>query len=261
MTILDKIVERKKQEVEDAKSKVSLEELTQYPLFERTCYSLKESVLHPDRTGIIAEYKRASPSKGVINSHSTVEEVVLGYQNAGASAISVLTDTDFFKGTLADLTQARAVLTIPLLRKEFIVDKYQIAEAKAYGADIILLIAACLTPEEIENFSNYAKSLGLNILLEVHNEEELVQNIFPNIDAIGVNNRNLKDFSVSLEHSYDLVNKIPNNYIKVSESGISNPETIKDLKERGFNSFLIGENFMKTDDPAQAIKEFVNQIK
>jgi|SRR5690606_6800353 indole-3-glycerol phosphate synthase len=261
MTILDKIVERKKQEVAEAKSKVSLEELTQYPLFERTCYSLKESVLHPDRTGIIAEYKRASPSKGVINSHSTVEEVVLGYQNAGASAISVLTDTDFFKGTLADLTQARAVLTIPLLRKEFIVDKYQIAEAKAYGADIILLIAACLTPEEIEDFSNYAKSLGLNILLEVHNEEELVQNIFPNIDAIGVNNRNLKDFSVSLEHSYDLVNKIPNNYIKVSESGISNPETIKDLKERGFNSFLIGENFMKTDDPAQAIKEFVNQIK
>jgi indole-3-glycerol phosphate synthase len=261
MTILDKIVERKKQEVAEAKSKVSLEELTQYPLFERTCYSLKESVLHPDRTGIIAEYKRASPSKGLINGHSTVEEVVLGYQNAGASAISVLTDADFFQGTLADLTQARAVLTIPLLRKEFIVDKYQIAEAKAYGADIILLIAACLTPEEIEDFSNYAKSLGLNILLEVHNEEELVQNIFPNIDAIGVNNRNLKDFSVSLEHSYDLVNKIPNNYIKVSESGISDPETIMDLKERGFNSFLIGENFMKTDDPAQAIKEFVNQIK
>ena len=261
MTILDKIVERKKQEVAEAKSKVSLEELIQYPLFERTCFSLKESVLHPDRTGIIAEYKRASPSKGLINGHSTVEEVVLGYQNAGTSAISVLTDTDFFQGTLADLTQARAVLTIPLLRKEFIVDKYQIAEAKAYGADIILLIAACLTPEEIEDFSNYAKSLGLNILLEVHNEEELVQNIFPNIDAIGVNNRNLKDFSVSLEHSYDLVNKIPNNYIKVSESGISNPETIKDLKERGFNSFLIGENFMKTDDPAQAIKEFVNQIK
>lgn len=261
MTILDKIVESKKQEVKEAKSKVSLGELTQFPLFERSCFSLKESVLHPDRTGIIAEYKRASPSKGLINGHSTVEEVVLGYQNARASAISVLTDTDFFQGTLADLTQARAVLTIPLLRKEFIVDKYQIAEAKAYGADIILLIAACLKPEEIEDFSNYAKSLGLNILLEVHNEEELVQNIFPNIDAIGVNNRNLKDFSVSLEHSYDLVNKIPNNFIKVSESGISNPETIKDLKERGFNSFLIGENFMKTDDPAQAIKEFVNQIK
>jgi indole-3-glycerol phosphate synthase len=261
MTILDKIVERKKQEVAEAKSKVSLEELTKYPLFNRICYSLKESVLHPDRTGIIAEYKRASPSKGLINGHSTVEEVVLGYQKAGASAISVLTDEYFFQGTLADLTKARAVLTIPLLRKEFIVDKYQITEAKAYGADIILLIAACLAPQEVEDFSSYAKSLGLNVLLEVHNEEELVQNIYPNIDAIGVNNRNLKDFSVSLDHSYDLVNKIPNNYIKVSESGISDPETIRDLKKRGFNSFLIGENFMKTNDPAQAIKEFINEIE
>lgn len=260
MTILDTIVERKKQEVAAAKAKVSLQELTTYPLFERTCYSVKDSVLHADRTGIIAEYKRASPSKGLINGHSSVEEVVLGYQNAGASAISVLTDADFFQGSLEDLTKARAVLTIPLLRKEFIVDKYQIAEAKAYGADIILLIAACLTPAEIEEFSTYAKSLGLNVLLEVHNEEELVQNIFPTIDAIGVNNRNLKDFSVSLDHSYDLVNKIPDNYIKVSESGISDPETIKDLKSKGFNSFLIGENFMKTQDPAAAIKEFVNLL-
>ncbi|MBD1428214.1 MULTISPECIES: indole-3-glycerol phosphate synthase TrpC [Sphingobacterium] len=260
MTILDTIVERKKQEVAAAKAKVSLQELTTYPLFERTCYSVKDSVLHADRTGIIAEYKRASPSKGLINGHSSVEEVVLGYQNAGASAISVLTDADFFQGSLEDLTKARAVLTIPLLRKEFIVDRYQIAEAKAYGADIILLIAACLTPAEIEEFSTYAKSLGLNVLLEVHNEEELVQNIFPTIDAIGVNNRNLKDFSVSLDHSYDLVNKIPDNYIKVSESGISDAETIKDLKSKGFNSFLIGENFMKTHDPAAAIKEFVNLL-
>ena len=260
MTILDKIVERKKQEVAEAKNKVSLEELTQYPLFSRTCYSLKESVLHPQRTGIIAEYKRASPSKGLINGTSSVQEVVSGYQKAGASAISVLTDSDFFQGSLADLTQAREVSTIPLLRKEFIVDKYQIAEAKAYGADIILLIAACLSPIDIEDFSKYAKSLGLNVLLEVHNEEELTQNIFPTIDAIGVNNRNLKDFSVSLEHSYDLVNKIPNGYIKVSESGISDPETIKDLKSRGFNSFLIGENFMKTTDPAHAILEFIAQI-
>lgn len=260
MTILDKIVERKKEEVAVAKSNVSLEQLTQYPLFNRVCFSLKESVLHPDRTGIIAEYKRASPSKGLINGHSTVEEVVLGYQNAGASAVSVLTDFDFFQGSLEDLTKARTVLNIPLLRKEFIVDKYQIAEAKAYGADIILLIAACLTPSEIEDFSTYATSLGLNVLLEVHNEEELLENIFPTIDAIGVNNRNLKDFSVSLAHSYDLVNKIPDDYIKVSESGISEPETIKDLKGKGFNSFLIGENFMKTSDPAKAIQEFVAQL-
>lgn len=260
MTILDKIVARKKQEVADAISNVSEHELTQYPLFSRTCYSLRESILHPEKTGIIAEYKRASPSKGLINGISKVEDVVQGYQNAGASAISVLTDHDFFQGSLEDLTKARKVLSIPLLRKEFIVDKYQITEAKAYGADIILLIAACLTPEEVEDFSNYAKSLGLNVLLEVHNEAELVNNIFPNIDAIGVNNRNLKDFSVSLEHSYDLVNKIPDHYIKVSESGISDPETIKDLRNRGFNSFLIGENFMKTDNPEQAIQDFIAKI-
>jgi len=260
MTILDKIVERKRQEVAEAKEKTSLEELKSYPLFGRTCYNLKDSVLHPDRSGVIAEYKRASPSKGLINGRHSVQEVVQGYQNAGASAISVLTDKDFFQGDLADLTAAREVLTIPLLRKEFIIDKYQIAEAKAYGADIILLIAACLTEEEIKTLSSYAKSLGLNVLLEIHNEEELGKSLFDTIDAIGVNNRNLKDFVVSLDHSYDLVEKIPNQYIKVSESGISDPNTINDLKHAGFQAFLIGENFMKTEDPMQAIQDFTDQI-
>jgi indole-3-glycerol phosphate synthase len=260
MTILDKIVVRKKEEVAEAKAKVSLEELQKMPLFSRTCYNLKESVLNPDKTGIIAEYKRASPSKGLLNGTSTVQEVVKGYQDAGASAISVLTDKDFFQGSLDDLTAAREVLQIPILRKEFIVDEYQIAEAKAYGADIILLIAACLDSKEIETLSKYAKTLGLNVLLEVHNEEELNRSIFNSIDAIGVNNRNLKDFIVSLDHSYDLVNKIPSTIIKVSESGISDPETIKNLKKAGFNAFLIGENFMKTENPAEAIKEFVEKI-
>lgn len=260
MNILDKIVARKKEEVALAKAKVSVNELEQYPLFSRTCYSLRDSVLHPQRTGIIAEYKRASPSKGLINGTSSVQEVVQGYQEAGASAVSVLTDADFFQGNLDDLTAARTVLQIPILRKEFIVDTYQIAEAKAYGADIILLIAACLTSDEIDHFSQYAKSLGLSVLLEVHNGEELARSIFPTIDAIGVNNRNLKDFTVSLEHSYDLVDKIPDTYIKVSESGISDPNTIRDLKARGFHSFLIGENFMKTDNPMQAIRDFVKQI-
>ncbi|MEN5056592.1 indole-3-glycerol phosphate synthase TrpC [Sphingobacterium kitahiroshimense] len=260
MTILDKIVERKRVEASEAQAKVSIEELSEYPLFSRTCYSLKESVLDPQRTGIISEYKRASPSKGVINNINTVSEVVKGYQNAGASAISVLTDADFFQGSLKDLEEARSVLTIPLLRKEFIIDKYQIAEAKAYGADIILLIAACLTNEEVSELSNYAKTLGLNVLLEVHNEEELKGNLFDTVDAIGVNNRNLKDFSVSLAHSYDLVNKIPDTYIKVSESGISDPQTIRELKSIGYNSFLIGENFMKTTDPGKALLEFVKEI-
>src|SRR5690606_11087089 len=233
MTILDKIAEKKKQEVAEAKAQVSLAELEQYPLFKRTCYSLKDSILAPQKTGIIAEYKRASPSKGLINGTSGVAEVVKGYQDAGASAISVLTDPDFFQGSLADLSAAREVLHIPLLRKEFIVDPYQIAEAKAYGADIILLIAACLDSSEIKNLADYAKSLGLNILLEVHNEEELNRSIFDSIDAIGLNNRNLNDFVVDLNHSYNLVEKIPYRFIKVSESGISDPNTINELKKAG----------------------------
>lgn len=260
MTILDKIIERKKIEVAEAKKQVSLEELEQYPFFSRTCYSLKDYVLHPERTGIIAEFKRASPSKGLINGTSSVAEVVQGYQKAGASAVSVLTDPDFFKGSLADLSSAREVLTIPLLRKEFIVDTYQIAEAKAHGADIILLIAACLNSDEIKAYADYAKSLGLSVLLEVHNEEELQRNIFDSVDAIGVNNRNLKDFVVDLNHSYDLVNIIPDRFIKVSESGISDPKTINELKDAGFQGFLVGENFMKTADPAEAIKEFVGKL-
>lgn len=260
MTILDKIIEKKKIEVAEAKQRVSLEELERYPLFDRTCYSLKKSVLDPERTGIIAEYKRASPSKGLINGTSTVQEVVRSYQDAGASAISVLTDSDFFQGSLSDLEAARAVLQIPLLRKEFIIDVYQIAEAKAYGADIILLIAACLDSEEIETYADYAKSLGLNVLLEVHNEEELQRSLFDSIDAIGVNNRNLKDFVVDLNHSYDLVKQIPDSYIKVSESGISDPKTIQALRNAGFQGFLIGENFMKTEDPGGAIKAFIAQL-
>ncbi len=260
MTILDKIIERKKIEVEKAKVLVPFEELLNYPYFSVACLSLRESILDPEKTGIIAEYKRASPSKGDINSTSAVEDVVKAYEEAGASAVSVLTDGEFFKGNLEDLSKAREAISIPILRKEFIVDKYQITEAKAYGADIILLIAACLKKEEIQEFAAYAHQLGLNVLLEVHNEQELLDNLFDDIDAIGVNNRNLKDFSVDIQHSYDLLNKIPTEYIKVSESGISDPSTIKALKKAGFQGFLIGENFMKTADPGQAIKEFVKEI-
>ncbi len=260
MTILDKIIERKKIEVEKAKALVPFEELLNYPYFSVACLSLRESILDPEKTGIIAEYKRASPSKGNINSTSAVEDVVKAYEEAGASAVSVLTDGKFFKGNLEDLSKAREAISIPILRKEFIVDKYQITEAKAYGADIILLIAACLKKEEIQEFAAYAHQLGLNVLLEVHNEQELLDNLFDDIDAIGVNNRNLKDFSVDIQHSYDLLNKIPTEYIKVSESGISDPSTIKALKRAGFQGFLIGENFMKTADPGQAIKDFVKEI-
>lgn len=260
MNILEKIVRHKRVEVAEAKKGISVDELKEKSLFNRTCYSLRESVLDPDRNGIIAEYKRASPSKGIINDHSDVSEIAKAYEQNQVSAISVLTDSEFFKGTLNDLVAVREAVKIPVLRKEFIVDPFQITEAKAYGADIILLIAACLSSKEIKEFSAYAKKIGLNVLLEIHNEEELKDNKFDTIDAIGVNNRNLIDFSVSIQHSRDLASLIPVQYIKVSESGISDPDTIKLLKNEGFQAFLIGENFMKTEDPAQAIQDFVKHI-
>ena len=261
MTILDKIVAHKKIEVQAAKDIHSIADLQKFEAFDRKCYSFKDFLLDPNRTGIIAEFKRKSPSKGIINDKVEVEDVTTGYAAAGASALSVLTDHSFFMGDKADLVRARKVNEIPLLRKDFMIDEYQIFEAKALGADIILLIAAILTPEEINLFSSTAKKLGLNVLLEVHNLEELERSITPNLDAIGVNNRNLADFTVSVETSYQLAEHIPSEFLKISESAISNPETIKQLKKAGFNGFLIGENFMKEQDPGAAMREFVNELK
>ncbi len=260
MTILEKIIAQKTVEVEQAKATVPFTELEQKPLFTRPCRSLHDSIHDPKKNGIIAEYKRASPSKGIINDRASVTDVVLGYQEAGVSAVSVLTDNPFFKGSLDDLVAARAALTIPLLRKEFIIDEYQIVEAKAHGADIILLIAAVLDATQIKDLSESAKSLGLSVLLEVHNRQELERSMMDSVDAIGVNNRNLNDFSVSLDHSLELVDLIPERFVKVSESGISDPDTIRQLRGVGFEGFLIGENFMKTADPTKAVKEFVKKI-
>ncbi|MNY00219.1 Indole-3-glycerol phosphate synthase [compost metagenome] len=174
--------------------------------------------------------------------------------------MSVLTDVDFFGGHNNDLLEARAANEIPVLRKDFMIDEYQIVEAKALGADIILLIAAILTPEEVRNLAAVAKNLGLNVLLEVHNQEELERSICKDLDAIGVNNRNLADFTVNIQTSFDLVKQIPDGFMKISESAISAVETIKDLKTAGFNGFLIGENFMKTTNPGQAMHDFAGQL-
>lgn len=261
MTILDKIVVKKKEEIEIARSKISLGKLKESALFDRECYSLKKFLLDPSRTGIIAEFKRASPSKGIINNNADVAAVTQGYANAGASALSVLTDESFFGGSTNDLIEARKANQIPVLRKEFILDEYQIIEAKALGADIILLIAAILSPEEISKLAKLVKGLGMNVLLEVHNREELDRSLCDDLDAVGVNNRNLADFSVSVQHSHDLVKHIPDQFLKISESGISDVKTIKELKHAGFNGFLIGENFMKTSDPALAMQQFVNEFK
>ena len=260
MNILDKIVIRKKEEVAHARQLISAQDLEKAIHFKRTPHSFKTFLLDEDRTGIIAEFKRRSPSKGLINGISDVAEVTMAYNNAGASALSVLTDVDFFGGKTDDILAARAANDIPVLRKDFMIDEYQILEAKAWGADIILLIAAILSPKQISDFGKFAQNLGLNVLLEVHNQEELERSICPNLDAIGVNNRNLADFTVDIQTSFDLVDQIPNEFLKISESAISDPQTIRALKTAGFNGFLIGENFMKTDNPGAAIKDFVAEI-
>ncbi|MGO1597732.1 MAG: indole-3-glycerol phosphate synthase TrpC [Sphingobacterium sp.] len=261
MTILDTIISKKREEVREARKHRSIEQFADLPLFHRACHRLESTLQDPEKSGIIAEYKRASPSKGLINGAAAIKETVSAYEAAGASAVSVLTDHHFFQGSLEDLSEARKALSIPLLRKEFIIDSFQIAEAKAYGADIILLITACLTATEITELSAYAHSLGLNVLLEVHNQEELEISPLAYIDAVGVNNRNLKDFTVSLEHSRSLIKQIPDQYLKISESGISDPATIRELKSIGYQGFLIGENFMKTNDPGKAIHQFVQQMQ
>jgi len=260
MSILDKIVENKRIEIAAAKKLVSHKELERSEFFGRETYSFHESLLHPERTGIIAEFKRRSPSKGIINDNVSVKDVTTGYASAGASALSVLTDKDFFMGEKADILEARRSNAIPILRKDFMIDEYQVLEAKAWGADIILLIAAILTPAEIHRLASQAKSIGLNVLLEVHNLEELQRSIDPNLDAIGVNNRNLADFSVSVETSFNLAEHIPAKFMKISESAISNPKVIRELKSAGFNGFLIGENFMKQPDPGLAMREFVAEL-
>jgi len=260
MTILDKIVLHKKEEIKQAKQQTSIAELEASAYFNRTPYALRDFLLDPQRTGIIAEFKRKSPSKGIINDQVSVAEVTTGYAAAGASAISVLTDNNFFMGAPADLIAARKVNTVPLLRKDFMIDEYQILEAKAMGADIILLIAAILTPQEIQQLGGLAKSLGLSVLLEVHNLEELQRSVTPYADAIGVNNRNLADFTVSVDTSFKLLEHIPAEFLKVSESAISNTDIIKQLKTAGFNGFLIGENFMRQPNPGEAMKEFVKGL-
>lgn len=259
MNILEKIVADKRKEIDLKKSLITVAQLEASVMMERTSVSLAE-VLRKSNSGIIAEHKRRSPSKSVINHDLSVQYVAKGYTDAGVCGISVLTDGKYFGGSLDDLVLARASTNIPLLRKEFIIDEYQIVEAKAYGADVILLIAAILSKDEIKNLSELAKGMGLDVLLEVHNEEELEKSLMPSLDMLGVNNRNLKSFEVDLDISKTLSKKIPDDFVKVSESGISSVEAIRELKEFDYQGFLIGENFMKTDNPGKSAEEFITKI-
>jgi indole-3-glycerol phosphate synthase len=259
MNILDTIIAAKKQQVAEEKSAMAIAEWERQPLFKRTTLSLRSSILATDRTGIIAEFKRRSPSKGIINDLVSVKDVTKAYTLHGASGLSVLTDHLFFGGSENDLRDAR-FNEIPILQKDFIIDEYQVVEAKAIGADVILLIAACLSPGQVKRLAAFAKNLGLEVLLELHAEKEL-EHICPETELIGINNRNLQTFEVDIERSLKMAEKIPADKIKIAESGIHSVENIRLFKKNGFKGFLIGENFMKARDPGKAFEEFVEGLK
>lgn len=259
MSILKTIIEHKYKELAFRKKILPQNFLEKSPLFERATISLKKSVDN-NEFGIIAEHKRRSPSKPNINQKLSVFDVAKGYEKAGVSGISVLTDCKYFGGSLDDLIQVRGAVNIPVLRKEFIIDPYQIYEAKAYGADAILLIAAVLNQKEIETLSKTAKMLHLDVLLEVHDADEIKKALNPNVDLIGVNNRNLKTFEVSIENSIELAQLIPDIFTKVSESGLDSKESLKTLKRHGYKGFLMGEFFMKTSDPGLSAQTFINTL-
>ena len=258
MNILEKIIEHKKIEVAERKLHASETDLRNIKNFKRTSYSLIEKLNQNNTTGIIAEFKRKSPSKGFINEFADVVEISKGYTKGGAACLSVLTDNHFFGGSTEDLIAAR-INKIPILRKDFIIDEYQIIEAKAMGADVILLIAACLSVEDVKRLAVFAVSLGLEVLLELYDETELVH-ICDETVLVGVNNRNLKDFKVDVNASLEMAKKIPDNKIKIAESGISDPAMIKIFKQAGFKGFLIGETFMKESNPAMAFNTFAKNM-
>ncbi|MGB8194176.1 MAG: indole-3-glycerol phosphate synthase TrpC [Chitinophagaceae bacterium] len=258
MNILEEIIAYKKTEVAERKTLMRVDQLEKFGFFDSECLSLKASLTDPAKTGIIAEFKRRSPSKGVINDKADVFAVTASYASHGASGLSILTDEHFFGGNSDDLIMAR-VQQVPILRKDFIIDEYQLIEAKALGADVILLIAACLNVQDVQRLAARTKDLGMEVLLEIHNEEEL-GHICDKVDLVGVNNRNLKTFTVDLEQSIRLSEKIGDQKLKIAESGISQVENIVYLKQHGFNGFLIGERFMKEPDPGSAFIKFVSEL-
>lgn len=259
MTILDKIIANKKEEVAIRKKYFLKELLAEGLFYERTAVSLVENLRREGSSGIIAEFKRRSPSKGIINADASVSQVTQAYCRYGAAGISVLTDESFFGGNWGDLITARKN-NIPILRKDFIVDEYQVTESKLLGADVILLIAACLSVAQTKELAQKAKEEGLEVLLELHHEEEL-GHICDEADMIGINSRNLKTFQVDRGEALRLSRLIAGSKTKIAESGIDDPDSIRQLRQQGFEGFLIGEAFMKTTDPGAAFESFVNSLK
>lgn len=260
MAILDEIVKNKKSEVASRKELYPVKLLEKSIYFQSQTVSLKKYLSRKDKVGIIAEIKRQSPSKGVLNEYISVNALSIGYMQAGASALSVLTDQKYFGGKSEDLTTARKYNFCPILRKDFIIDEYQVLEAKSIGADVVLLIARILTKEEIQNFSSLAKKLGLEVLLEIHSEKELENSLNPNIDVVGVNNRNLDTLVCDTKLSFEMAAKIPADFLKISESGIDSAKTIHELKKIGYSGFLIGESFMRTSHPEKACARLIEEV-
>lgn len=261
MNILEEIIQYKYTEVAENKAKVSVSELEKGVYFNRTTNSLKEELLSGKRHGIIAEFKRKSPSKGIFNESFLPSEITSGYVQGGASGLSVLTDYKYFGGKYDDLKTARELNPLtPILRKDFMVDEYQILEAKSMGADVILLIAAAIPDDLLLKLARFAKSLGLETLLEVKGKEELENTLSEYIDIVGVNNRNLENFTLDINRSKEIAPFIPSQFVKISESGISKPEVIRDLKRYGFKGFLLGEAFMQTANPVDSFHKLYASI-
>jgi len=258
--ILETIIADKKRELLLVKQKVSIVELERDPVFSRQTISLRDGLARSSKGGIIAEFKRKSPSRGIIKENADPVKISKGYVQAGANGLSVLTDTKYFAGSREDLARVREANQCPILRKDFMIDEYQILEARAWGADVILLIAAVLKKDEVRNLSALAHSLGLEVLLEIHEESEL-DVLNENIDIVGVNNRDLKRMVTDVNTSLALSEKIPDDFLKISESGISDPGTIRSLKEFGYRGFLIGEYFMEQTDPANACKGLIDGLQ
>jgi indole-3-glycerol phosphate synthase len=261
MNILDEIVASKKKEVMEAKALRPTKLLEQSIHFEAPTVSLRKYLLREDKEGVIAEIKRKSPSKGSFHKTLSVEKLSIGYMQAGATALSILTDHKFFGGSLEDLRTARLYNFCPILRKDFIVDEYQLVEARSAGADAVLLIASCLSQTEIRKLCTCAFALQLEVLLEVHSLQELQASYIPEITMIGVNNRDLRDFSVDIQRALSLAETIPTGVVKVAESGISSVEDVKLLRDHGYQGFLIGERFMSRDEPELACARFLQEIR
>ena len=260
MSVLDRIIAHKHKEVRHQKEMVPVDILEKSAYFKRDVISLSLSLGEEFSSGIIAEFKRKSPSAGLINEKADPVSVTRAYGDSGAAGLSVLTDLEFFGGSSKDLEQVRGSTELPVLRKEFIIDEYQVLETRALGADAILLIATILDRKVVKTLAKLAKSVGLEVLLEVHEESEL-DRINEFADLVGVNNRDLKKMVTNVDTSKQLAQKIPGEFVKVSESGISRVETIIELREFGYQGFLIGEFFMKQDDPGMACFELIQQLK